>query len=365
MNAFIRRRLLKSGDYHYYVIAVVNGRQRSFGGFGKKKLAESRLRKVQEKIAAGALDMPEMIFAEFANKWLNDFARGNVSERTANDYSTIIRRHLNPAFSDKKISEIEPLDVQLYLADKGRLDLSPATINKSLVILKAILSKALEWGYIRKDPARYIKRLREPRKEMAFLAPDEIRRFLEAAKPEDQLMLTTAVFTGLRQAELLALRWSSIDLIKGLIYVTRTYHPIYGFGEPKSETSRRAVYMPPELIEMFRKQTGDPDQLVFPDGNGDPIHPSFLLRHQFYPTLERAGLRQIRFHDLRHTYATLMISIGASITLIQQQMGHSTSRFTLDHYGHLQPSASEGVGARLEALVYDRNVLPFPASRRD
>lgn len=363
MNAFIRRRLLKSGDYHYYVIAVVNGRQRSFGGFGRKKDAAARLRALREELAAGTLDKPDMTFSEFANKWLNDYARGNVRERTANDYSTIILRHLNPAFSDKKISEISPADVQSYLADKGRSDLSAPTINKSLVILKAILSKASEWGYIRENPAQHIKRLREPHKEMAFLAPDEIRRFLEAADPEYLLLFTTAVFTGLRQGELLALRWGSLDLPKGLLYVTRTYHPVYGFGEPKSDTSKRAVYLPPELIEMFQARVGDPEDLIFTNSAGGPLDPSALLRRQFHPALKRAAVRDIRFHDLRHTYAALMISIGASIKLLQQQMGHSSARFTLDRYGHLQPSASEGVGARLEALVYDRNVLPFPAAR--
>lgn len=150
-------------------------------------------------------------------------------------------------------------------------------------------------------------------------------------------------------------------------YYATEYNPeerlLYGFGEPKSDTSKRAVYLPPELIEMFQARVRDPEDLIFTNSAGGPLDPSALLRRQFHPALKRAAVRDIRFHDLRHTYAALMISIGASIKLLQQQMGHSSARFTLDRYGHLQPSASEGVGARLEALVYDRNVLPFPAAR--
>lgn len=365
MTAFIRRRTLKSGRVRYYVIAVVNGRQRSFGGFGLKKYAEARLRVVQEEIAAGIQDSSKTTFSEFADRWLNDYARPNVRARTAHDYETIIRVHLVPTFGNRLLGTIRPADIQAFIGENTRSGLSAATVNKQLVILKAMFARAVEWRYLRESPATYVKRLREPRREMDYFRADEISRFLVAASVTNRLIFATAIFTGLRQGELLGLRWGDIDLLKGVLYVRRSYHPAFGFGEPKSAAGRRAVYLPPDLMEMFREAgfARAPEDLVFPNREGKPQDPSGLVKYEFQPTLARANLRRIRFHDLRHTYAAIMISIGASPKLLQEQMGHESIGTTMRHYGHLMPSASEGVGAKLEALVYDSNVVPFRPSR--
>jgi integrase len=325
------------------------------------------LREVREEIAAGVQDAPEATFAEFADRWYNDYAKPNVRAKTARDYEAIIRVHLVPAFGEQMLSEIQPADVQAFVAEKSRSGLSAGTVNKQLVILKAMLARAVEWRYLRESPARYVKRLREPQREMDYFRPDEINSFLEAASVSNRLLFATAIFTGLRQGELLALRWGDIDLLKGVLYVRRTYHPAFGFGEPKSAAGRRAVYLPPDLMEMFREEgfARRPEDLVFTNREGRPFDPSGLVRHEFHPTLSRAGLRRIRFHDLRHTYAAMMISVGASPKLLQEQMGHESISTTMRHYGHLMPSVSEGVGAKLEALVYDSNVPPFRGSRRE
>jgi integrase len=360
VTAFIRRRELIGGT-RYYVIAVVNGRQRSFGGFVRKKDAEARLRALRTELLDGTLDAPDLAFSEFSARWLENYARGRVRERTANDYATIIRLHLVPAFGSTPLDEMEPATIQAFLGDRVRSGLSPRTVNKQLVVLKAILDRARIWGYIKESPARDVERLRESHAEMGFLDPGEVRRFLAATSNDYRTLFATAVFTGLRQGELLALRHGDVDPARALIYVTRTYHPVYGFGEPKSSAGKRAVHMPPNLVAMY--SAGDAENLLFPNSVGKPLDQSALLRLEFYPALERAGVRRVRFHDLRHTYATLMIATGANMKLLQEQLGHESISTTIRYYGHLLPSAYEGVGAKLEALVYDRNILLMPVSR--
>lgn len=372
MSAFIRRRVLPSGNVRYYVVAVINGKQRGRGAYKLKRHAEARLREVRDELAMGG-GPREATFTEFAETWLSDYVRLNVRRRTAHDYETIVRVRLSPAFGDMMLAHIRPSDVQSFLAEMSREGLSPATINKQLVLLKAIFDRAIEWGYLRESPARFVKRLKQPHREMDFYGPDEIRRFLEACPAGDRLLFATAIFTGLRQGELLALRWQDIDLVRQVLHVRRTYDPAFGFNEPKSAAGRRTVYMPPDLVDMFRDEgfAKAPADLVFSTEYGLPIDPDHLRRYMFYPNFKRAGLREIRFHDLRHTYAAMMIAIGASPKLLQEQLGHDSIDTTYRHYGHLMPSVSEGVAKRMQELVGAEkvealevdNVVPFKSQR--
>lgn len=365
MTSFIRRRKLPSGAVRYYPIVVVNGKQRSFGGFKLKKNAEARLRKVAEEIAAGVQDNSKVTFAEFADLWLRDYANLNVRPKTARDYEAIIRVHLVPAFGDKALSEIQPADVQSYVAEKARSGLAPASVNKQLVILKGMFVRAIEWKYLRESPAHFTKRLHEPHTEMQFYDPSEVDRLLQACMPGNRLLFATAIFCGLRQGELLGLQWGDIDLLKSVLNVKRSYHPAFGFGEPKSKASMRKVHLTPGLAEMFREAgfAKAPGDLVFTNREGKPVDSSQLVRFEFHTAIERAGLKKIRFHDLRHTYAALMISTGASPKLLQEQMGHESIDTTYRHYGHLLPSISKGIGEKMEAVVYPANVIPFRALR--
>lgn len=174
---------------------------------------------------------------------------------------------------------------------------------------------------------------------MEYLRPDEVRRFLAASPPEYYALFSTAVLTGARQGELLGLKKGDIDLERGLIFIRRTFHPSYGLVEPKSDYSRRAIKMSAELVVILRQHLeeveGDSDSLVFPNNAGNPHSHQNLVTRAFLPTLERAGLRKIRFHDLRHTHAAIMISLNINPKVLQRQMGHSSIRVTMATYGHL------------------------------
>ncbi len=219
---------------------------------------------------------------------------------------------------------------------------SPATTGKAYRVLKAILRQAIALEVLDRDPTLAISPPRVERKEMDFLTREEVEALLEAADPDMRDLLSVAVFAGLRQGEILALLWRDIDFDAGIIRVVRSYGP-HGFTDLKYPSSRRAVPMPPNLIaalEERRRRKGNPgpDELVFPSKAGTPLDRHNLTARMFEPLLEKAGLRRIRFHDLRHTYASLAIAAGMDPKALQQAMGHSSVMVTMDIYAHSFPA---------------------------
>ena len=187
-----------------------------------------------------------------------------------------------------------------------------------------------------------------------MLTPEEIGKLLAEADPRWRLIIKTAILTGLREGELLGLQWADIDWVSATIYVRRSF-TAGRFYEPKTKNLRRRVPVTAELLaELKRWKLACPNgkhDLVFPNGAGNPENHGNLLRRGFYPALRRAGLRKIRFHDLRHTYASLLIANQEEPKLISTLLGHSSIKITFDVYGHLLPDAGDGVADRLASLA--------------
>ena len=193
---------------------------------------------------------------------------------------------------------------------------------------------------------------------MQILTPMQVRAFLDAATEELRPLFTTAVMTGLRLGELLALRWDDVDLDGGMLTVRRSRGRVrkddgyeYEDGQPKSKKSRR-VELSRDVIAVLRMM---PSRFrggrVF-ERQGKPYDPNNLVKRDFARTLRRAGLPKIRFHDLRHTYAALLIAAGAHPKYIQAQLGHASITTTLNTYGHLLPKEFRGESERLSRLVF-------------
>lgn len=361
--AYVEKRILKSGT-RYYVRFEVDGVRKCKGGFSRKRDAVAYRLHVESELASGTHGMRgDIPFAEYAREWLED-CEGNVKPRTHTDYEQVLRKHLIPFFGKMTLDSIVVADVRRYLRRKEKSELSNATTNKTLRVLKMVMRTAVVDKRLRDNPAGYVKRLRQPPREMDFLDPAEIRRLLEASPPKYHALFATAIFTGSRQGELFALRWGDIDLNRGIVFILRSYHPDQGFTEPKTESSRRSISMSPELVNILMEHGGNsdrkPDDLVFPNKVGGPMDRGNLIQRGFYPALEGAGLRRIRFHDLRHTYATCLIALGENVKFIQASMGHANISTTLDDYGHLFPETSRGVGGRFDKLVFSDDVPPLP-----
>lgn len=220
-----------------------------------------------------------------------------------------------------------------------------------------MLGHAVEWEYLAANPAAGVKRPRVERNEMHALAAAEIRRLLEAVRPEWRTFLLCAVTTGMRLGELRALRWGDVDWNGRRLWVRRSVTRRGTFQEPKSHGSVRAIAMPVSLISALRRHLmaspvkGD-DELVFCTERGTPLDGTNVVRREFKPALRRAGLPQIRFHDLRHTFASLLIAQGEHPKLISEQLGHASVQITLDRYGHLMPQSYDHAGERLEEALF-------------
>jgi len=336
------------------------GRRRWETTSGNRKAAERLLAQRVQEIGRGTFQAPRehVSFDELAESFLRH-CEGQVRDTTLKDYRGNLTRHLLPNFRGWKIRAIRRTDVETFrarLLDKG----VPRTVNKCLTLLGQMCRYAIRHGWLEANPAEGTKLRAGSRRshdliESNILTPLEVRACVAACDARWRAIVMTAVMSGLREGELLGLQWGDIDWTSRQIQVRRSY--THGrFYEPKTPSSRRKVDIPPGLIATLKEWKlacpPGPHDLVFPSGAGNPESAANLLQRGFYPALRRAGLRKIRFHDLRHTYASLLIANNEHPKRIQALMGHASINVTMDVYGHLMPQGGDQVADRLGALVF-------------
>jgi len=337
----------------YQVLAKDKGRQVCCGTYRRKHEADTRLRIIEKQFAEGRLGIiHEISFSDFSAEWLEKHAKLKKPSTCA-DYQGVISKHLIPYFRNTAIQDITTSHIQGYVTYKLK-NTHPRTINKTLMVLGLMFRHAEQWGYVYENPVRNVERPRVPHSEMAYLTPAEVRRLLLELQGADRSVVATAVLTGMRRGELTGLKWGDVDLEKGIVHVRRSYNYKTGFSSPKTKRGSRAVLIPTSLVDIL----GELNKGVKSDGlvfgkDGEPL-PENFPRSVLQPALKRAGLPRIRFHDLRHTYAAMMISNGENIKFVAQQLGHTSTRTTWDIYAHLLPEASEGFGGRLDDMVFNR-----------
>jgi integrase len=373
----------------------VNGRQ-VWRSFKTREAAELYLAQSQVARTKGEFRIPTKIrFADFAQEWLKTYARVNVRQTTYDSYETALRVHLLPEFGVLQLAEITRREIDIFIADwatagpkfqarlhaarelervraaseqrklRGvRLGCSAKTIANAIVPFREMLGHAVEWGYISANPAERVRRPRVERRrdEMFVLQPEQIRQLIQKAPPESCTLLLCAVTTGVRRGELLGLKWGDIDWQGRRLWVRRSVGPA-GFQEPKTSASVRAIALTPTLISALRVHRmassfkGD-DDLIFASERGTPLDGRNLVQRHFEPSLRKAGLPHMRFHDLRHTYASLLIAQGEHPKLISEQLGHASVQITLDRYGHLMDQSYGDASARLEEALFATSTTP-------
>ena len=334
---------------------------------GRKKDAQTRLTELLDSLNKGIYTPPgKLTVADLLNQWLNG-VRMNCSLKTQDGYTMIINRHLIPALGHIQLSQLQPSMIEGYYS-KARAKLSGRTVHKHHRLLKQALKYAVRQGYLGRNPCDLVDTPRWKARPMRTLTPEEAGILLEdAASSRYYPIIYTALNTGLRQAELLGLRWRDIDLGLHSISVCQVLYKGHGvceFKEPKTEHSRRCVRMTANLVDYLSEYKGEkeslslhlgrllkPDDLVFSNAEGEPIDP-YSLSHAFAKIAKRAGLENLRFHDCRHTFASLMLLRGAKPKVISEALGHASCSFTLDTYSHIIEGMQE------EAMVLLNGVLP-------
>src|SRR5215213_1792769 len=351
----------------YTVYTAEEPKRRALYGKTRKVAADKLARALADRTSGHTFDTENMTVGEYLDRWLNDSDKGSVRTSTYERHERIVRLHLKPALGRLKLSKLTPAHVQGLYRDKLDSGLSPATVQKIHTVLHKALTQALKWNMIPRNAADVVKAPRPVPEEMHPLSPDEARNLIEAARGDKlEAPYILAVHTGMRQGELLGLKWEDVDLNEGVIHIRRTVVRSGGkisLGEPKTKGSRRPVHLTGAAVEALQahleqqlediQRLGDlyrDDGLVFTSEVGTLINPSNLRRRSFAPLLQRAGLPQIRFHDLRHTCATLLLSRNTNPRLVQALLGHATVAITLDTYSHIIPGMGNLTARTMEDI---------------
>ena len=338
---------------------------------GTKKEAERRMRELEGSLDKGVpIPTGRLTVAEHLRNWLDGYVKTSCSPRTIDFYESIVDNHLIPALGHIQLRQLQPQTVQSYYG-KAAERLSARSVQHHHRVLSQALKYAVRQGILGRNVCELVTPPSPRKKAMRTLTPSEVEVLLEnASSNQFYPVIYTAVSTGLRQAEILGLRWRDVDLDLLSISISQVLLKRRGvciFQPPKTERSRRRVAMTPKLALYLRDYLAERemlflerdkilglDDLVFAHSDGEPIDPG-VLSHEFARIVRRAGLEHMRFHDLRHSFASLMLLRGAKPKVISEALGHASVAFTMDTYSHI----IEGMQGDAMALLDE--VLPSGA----
>lgn len=360
----VRGHVHRRGKSWAYVVdvgrdpATGRRRQQTKGGFRTKRAAEDALSETIGKLNDGSFVAPDpQTLGEWIDRWLVTMAP-KVRASTLRDYRAGLGR-VTDRLGHVKLQALRPLDVEeLYaslLEDGHRYGggLAPKTVRNVHIALRRSLADAVRFGLVQRNVAALVTPPAPVRAELQTWDASEVRTFLAAvADDRNGPAYRLLVSTGMRRGEALGLRWSNVDLEAARVTINRSLSVVDSalvWSSPKTARSRRSVSLDPETtasLRAHRRQqleervaagdAWDDADLVFCDELGGPLHPDRFTR-AFGSAARRAGVKQIRLHDLRHTWATLALQAGIHPKVVSERLGHATTGITLDIYSHVQP----------------------------
>ncbi len=359
-----------------YTVWTAEGRKRrSVSGKTRAEVSRKLTEAMANRDGGLVYDAGKLTVGEYLDRWLADSVKGTVKETTYVNYAYITRKHVSPALGRVKLRSLTPAHVRGFYGEKARTDLSAATVKKMHVVLRKALSQAVSDGLIPRNAADGVKppRVSAPGEEIKPLDSEECAAFLEAARGERlEALYVLAVHCGLREGELLALRWEDADLEapKPALLVRRTLTRgedgrgwVVGASTKSGKgrrvrLTRRAVvalkdHRKRQLEERMRLAGLWSDQsLVFPNETGSLFNPSNLRNRSFKRIKARSGVREdLRFHDLRHTCATLLLSEDVNAKVVSEMLGHASITITLNTYSHVLPDMQDSAADAMEAAL--------------
>lgn len=377
MRGHIRRRSQRSWAIIIDIGTDARGRRRQkwHSVKGTKRDAERELaRLLHEFNTGGYVEPTRMNVGDYLERWLSDYAQSNVSPKTHERYSELVRLHITPNLGHFPLAKLPPLEIQAFYSQalktgrrNGKGGLSPQTVIHLHRVLKEALSHAVKWQLIARNPADAVQPPKPVRREMRALSEIETAGLLNTATNSRLYSpIFVAVTTGLRRGELLALRWKHVDLERGVLSVHQSLEQTrdgLNFKQPKTAKGRRTVDLPEITMEELRRHRNRQRQsrlelgpaysdqgLVFPGPDGAPWPPDGLTR-AFAALMRRAGNRGLRFHDLRHTHATQLLREGIHPKIVSERLGHATVSITLDLYSHVLPGMQKAAAERVDASL--------------
>lgn len=345
-------------------ISVEGGKRKDLYGKTRQEVARKLTRALSDHSKGLPVDLEgRQSFEQFAANWL-EAIRPTVRPKTWLTYRMLVRLHLMPSLGHIRLAKLSPEHVQRLYVHKLTERLSPTTVRHIHMVLHRALRAALKLGLVARNVSELVEVPRMAEHKLRVLTQGEARRLLDAARGDRlEALYVVALATGLRQGEILALTWEEVDLDRCILNVRATLQRLEGHwhvGEPKSKRSRRQIALSVPVVDALRQhqvrqakertalgKTWFDGNLVFCTEVGTPIDKSHLVPRSFVPLLTRAGLPRVRFHDLRHTAATLLLGQGVNPKIVSEMLGHSTVNITLDIYSHVLPDMQEDAAAAM------------------
>jgi len=344
----------------------------------KRKSYYGRIRpEVQAKLTAAAAGLSgglipqtneRLTVGQFLTNWLSDTAQPSVRPATFKGYDGKIRTHILPALGKARLVKLTPQNLEAFLNQKRMAGLSPQTVQHLRAILRAALSDAVRWGLVPRNVAALVDGPRVPHRDVRPLTPNEAQSLLEAVRTHRLgALFSVALAVGLRQGEALGLAWNDIDLDGGTLTVRKTLQRIdesFVLVEPKTVRSRRTIALPSVAVNVLRTHRArqmeerlmagslweDDWGLVFTTATGRPLHGTNVTR-TFQQLLAKAGLRRQRFHDLRHSCASLLLAQGVHPRVVMETLGHSQIALTMNTYSHVLPPLQREAAVRMDEVL--------------
>ena len=367
-NGGVSVREVKKGSGVWHVFISMNDKRKS-KKIGSKKLALEVASKIRARMLTGELQIEDrkkvFTFQEYALLWIENYIKPTRKPGTYSRYEEILRLYVNLALGDKKIDRITRGDIKGFLLRLHKKKVSRSTVSLCRDVMSGVLGQAVDDELILVNPVTgVLKALKLERVKKIPVEPltfEEVDLFLTTCQkyvPKYYPLFLTACRTGMRLGELLALEWRDIDFNSHFIRVERSFK-----GKQVSTTKTgkaRRVDMSDQLHEELKRLHLAKQQEAMSQGRDFPVNIIFhhqngghlsqnTVRNIFKRMLTKAEIRELRFHDLRHTFASLLLTNGESLAYVKEQLGHSSIQVTVDIYGHLIPGSNRNAVNRLDS----------------
>jgi len=354
-------------------ITLENRKRRVFYGKTRKEVQEKLKVALREQQQGTLVTAPRQTLAQFLTDWLENSQRQSVRPRTYERYEELVRLHIAPALGRYELQKLSAQHLQAFYAKKAEEGLSATTINHFHNVLHKALDTAVKWNLVARNVCDLVSPPRRKRYEVHPLTLEQVHKLLAVVEGHEmEALFRLALATGLRRGELMGLKWQDINLDAGTLQVRRILSRVpskmpgkgYVEAEPKTQKSRRSVVIAPfalEALKQHRERQREAEikagplwqdhDFVFCTSIGTHLNPTRDMLDQLKVLLKKAGLPDIRFHDLRHSAATLLLSVGVHPKVVQEILGHRQISITMDVYSHVLPGMQQDDMSRLNDAI--------------
>jgi integrase len=325
-----------------------NGRTRYIYGKDEGKVSERVAEAIKNRDAG--VDSENMTVGGYMDRWLIAI-RNTVRVGTWKQYEMIVRLHIKPTLGNTKLEKLNALQIQSFYRERLDAGLSARRVQYAHVTIHKSLKDAVRWRLVPFNVADAITPPRPHKPEITPLSAEQVKTLLAAARGDRlESLYVLAVTTGMRIGEMFGLKWADVNLEAGTVQVRRTVAADGAINPPKTSSGRRTIRLSKLATHALSRQPRTAEW-VFASAAGTPINVCNFHKNSWKPLLDRGKLPSIRFHDLRHTAATLMLSRGVPVKVVSEMLGHADVSTTLSIYAHVLPDMQGPAADAMDDLL--------------